>query len=422
VKNWLEQHDRWLLIFDNADDLSLVDEFLPAGSSGHILFTTRAHVMSGRAQRVEVEEMDAEEGALFLLRRTTMLARDAPLSSVSEAVRTAASAIVDAVDGLPLALDQAGAYIEETGCGLSRYLKLYQMQRKELHRRRSKRSTDHPEPVATTWSLSFEKVEEANPYAAELLRFCAFLHPDAIPEEFITEGASYLSPVLQSLASDPMKLDEAVGELLNYSLVGRHPETRSVSMHRLVQAVLKDEMDQHIQEQWAERTVGVVDHLFPFGTTDTWDLCQRYLPHAILCAAYIERWRMFSSESAGLLHKAASYLDDRAQYREAELLYQRALAIYEQVLGVDHLGTANCLNNLASLYAGQGKDEQAERLYQRALAIRERVLGAEHPDTVRVLGNYAELLKKMGREGEAAGLEARVEAIRARVRGSEEGK
>ncbi len=127
VKNWLEQHDRWLLIFDNADDLSLVDEFLPAGSSGHILFTTRAHVMSGRAQRVEVEEMDAEEGALFLLRRTTMLARDAPLSSVSEAVRTAASAIVDAVDGLPLALDQAGAYIEETGCGLSRYLKLYHM-------------------------------------------------------------------------------------------------------------------------------------------------------------------------------------------------------------------------------------------------------------------------------------------------------
>src|SRR5947208_16122968 len=126
--------------------------------------------MSGRAQRVEVEEMDAEVGALFLLRRTTMLARDVPLSSMSEAVRAAATAIVEAVDGLPLALDQAGAYIEETGCGLSRYLELYQVQRKELHRRRSKRSTDHPEPMATTWSLSFQKVEQANPAATELLR------------------------------------------------------------------------------------------------------------------------------------------------------------------------------------------------------------------------------------------------------------
>src|SRR6266568_1511308 len=128
--------------------------------------------MSGRAQRVEVEEMDVEEGALFLLRRTTMLGRDVPLSSVPEAVRVEAIAIVEAVDGLPLALDQAGAYIEETGCGLSRYLGLYQAQRKELHQRRSKRPTDHPEPVATTWSLSFQKVEHANPAAAELLRFC----------------------------------------------------------------------------------------------------------------------------------------------------------------------------------------------------------------------------------------------------------
>src|SRR5437588_8814842 len=191
VKNWLEQHDKWLLIFDNADDLSLVDAFLPSGSRGHILFTTRAHVLSGRAQRVEVEEMDAEEGALFLLRRATMLAQDAALSSVSEAVRTAATAIVEAVDGLPLALDQAGAYIEETGCGLSRYLELYKVQRKNLHQRRSKRSIDHPEPVATTWSLSFKKVEQANPSAAEVLRFCAFLHPDAIPEELLTEGAPY---------------------------------------------------------------------------------------------------------------------------------------------------------------------------------------------------------------------------------------
>src|SRR6266568_2551640 len=193
-------------------------------------------------------------------------------------------------------------------------------------------------------------------------------------------------------------------------------------MHRLVQAVLKDEMDQHSQQQWAERSVRIADHLFPFSTADTWHLCQRYLPHAILCADYIEWWKMSSSESAGLLHNTASYLDYRAQYREAELLYQGALMIAERVLGPDHPNTANCLNNLAILYRNWGKYKQAEPLYLRALAIREKVLGTDHPDTVRVLSNYAKLLKKMGREGEAAELEARVEEIRGKLLGSEEEK
>ena len=86
------------------------------------------------------------------------------------------------MDGLPLALDQAGAYIEETSCGLSGYLDLYQSYRSELLKRRGDLVSDHPESVATTWDISFKKIEEANPAATELLRFCAFLHPDEIPE------------------------------------------------------------------------------------------------------------------------------------------------------------------------------------------------------------------------------------------------
>src|SRR5205807_1677618 len=133
-----------------------------------------------RAERVEMDEMNEEEGARFLLRRIGMLASDAPLSAVPETIRTVATALVNVLDGLPLALDQAGAYIEETGCGLSHYLDLYQMQRQALLGRRSKQPVEHPQPVATTWSLSFERIEQANPAATELLRCCAFLHPDAI--------------------------------------------------------------------------------------------------------------------------------------------------------------------------------------------------------------------------------------------------
>ena len=150
IKRWFEEHVNWLLIVDNADDLPMTDTFLPHNGRGHILLTTRSHSMSGRAQRVDVEEMGADEGVLFLLRRAALMPPDGAPASIADAVRAQARAIVQALGGLPLALDQAGAYIEETGCSLSRYLELYQARRKDLLERRSKHPTDHPEPVATS--------------------------------------------------------------------------------------------------------------------------------------------------------------------------------------------------------------------------------------------------------------------------------
>ena len=380
VKEWFGQHTGWLLILDNADDLSLVETFLPTRARGHILFTTRTQLIGGRAMRVEMDEMDEVEGACFLLRRIGMLASDAPLSTVPETLRTVATALVNALDGLPLALDQAGAYIEETGCGLPHYLDLYQTQRKTLLARRSKRSTrEHPEPVATTWSLSFERIEQANPAAAELLRGCAFLHPDAIPEELLTEVASHVSPALKEMAADPLRFDEAISELLTYSLLRRLPDTHVLSIHRLVQAVLTDAMDPSTRQRWAAYVVQALAHLFPFGEVATWEVCQRYLPHAILCADSIEQWGIVSLEAANLLHNAASYLDDRAQYPQAEPLFQRALAIYE------------------------------------------RVLGPEHPDTIQTLENYTDLLRKEKRDKEAKTHEAQIEARKAKQQRSESG-
>src|SRR5205807_1852992 len=110
--------------------------------------------------------------------------------------------LVIALDFFPLALDQAGAYIEETGCDLVDYLQLYQTHRKDLLARRGMQATNYPDSVATTWSLSFQKIEQANPAAAELLRLCAYLSPDTIPEELIRDGTPYWSPLLQHAAAD----------------------------------------------------------------------------------------------------------------------------------------------------------------------------------------------------------------------------
>src|SRR5207302_3893211 len=153
----------------------------------------------------------------------------------------------------PLALDQAGAYIEETKESLSTYLTLYQQQRADLLKRRGGLVPTHPDSVATTWSLAFKNVERANPAAIELMRLCAFLATDAIPEELISEGAPHLGPILQPVAAGRLMLNAAPAELLKYSLVRRDTTTHTLSIHRLVQAVIKDEMNEEMQRQWTER-------------------------------------------------------------------------------------------------------------------------------------------------------------------------
>src|SRR6266852_6393874 len=137
----------------------MVRDYLPEGNTGHILLTTRAQAMGGFARKIELDTMDPQEGATLLLRRASLIATDTTLDSASPADRAIASDIVHAMDGLPLALDQAGAYIEETSESLSTYFTLYQQQRTELLKRRGELVPHHPDSVATTWSLAFEQVE-----------------------------------------------------------------------------------------------------------------------------------------------------------------------------------------------------------------------------------------------------------------------
>jgi tetratricopeptide (TPR) repeat protein len=419
VKGWLQTHRDWLLILDNADDLAMVREFIPPAVKGHLLLTTRAEATGRLAQRVEVEKMEPEEGALFLLRRAGIIAQDDPIDKASAQDCAKAKEISQVLDGLPLALDQAGAYIEETACGLAGYLNLYRTRRAQLLKRRGGLVADHPEPVATTWSLSFEKVEKANPAAADLLRLCAFLHPDAIPEEIIIEGADDLGPTLQPVASDPFELDAAIEELRKYSLLRRDPDAKTLSIHRLVQEVLKDGMDQDTQRQWAEGTVHAVNSAFPDGEYETWERCKRCLPHVQACAELIKQWDMEFTQAARLLNDAGAYLWRRAQYTEAESLYQRAFAITEKAMGPEHPYLAIRLNNLALLYRDQGKYAEAEPLYQRAIEIGEKTLGAEHPFVAIYINNLANLYRDQGKYAEAEPLYQRALAISEKALGPE---
>ena len=411
VKRWFETHTGWLLIFDNADDLAMVRDYLPEGTKGHTLLTTRAQAMGGLARKIELDIMGPEEGAELLLRRAGIIKEDATLEHASTTDRAAALDIVRAMDGLPLALDQAGAYIEETNESASNYLTMYKQQRAELLKRRGGLVPGHPDSVATTWSLAFERVEGANPAAIELMRFCAYLSPDAIPEELISEGAPHLGPVLQPVAAERSRLNAAIAELLKYSLIRRNATTHTLTIHRLVQAVIKDEMDEKTQRQWAERAVRATRQVFPFDEPPPWSRSQRYLPQALVCEELIKQWNLILDEAATLLNNAGIYLQNRGQYREAEPLQQDALTIGETMYGRDHLSTNYLLHNLAVLYRDQGKYEEAEPLYQRALAISEKALGPEHPNTAITLNNLAILYADRGKYEEAEPLYQRALTI-----------
>ena len=461
VKNWLQTYAGWLLIFDNADDLEGVRNFLPKQGKGHVLLTTRAPVLGIEAQGIELDAMKPEESDLFLLRRAKLLALDASLDTVSDIDRRKAQEIVETMGNLPLALVQAGAYIERTQCGLSGYLERYQKRRAELLKERSGLASDHPEPVATTWSLSFEKVEQTNPAAADLLRLCAFLHPDAIPEEILIDGASALTQALQAAANDVLALDNAIVELRRYSLIRRNLDAKTLTIHRLVQAVLKDTMHESYHYEWAERAVRVVNVVFPKVQFSTWERCQLYLPHVQLCAELIKQWNMGFPEAARLLNDAGYYLSERGQYPEAEALLKQALTIREkmpspeladiaqsqnnlaevyrlqgkyaqalplfeqslasrkQILGPEHPDVASTLNNIAKLYFHQAKYPQAEQLYQRALALREKALGSEHPDVALTLSNMATNYSEQGKYSQAEPLYRQALAIQEKALGSE---
>jgi tetratricopeptide (TPR) repeat protein len=415
VKQWLTTNTGWLLIIDNADELAVIDEFLPTTYGGHILLTTRAHA-TGHMANFPVQKMNKDEGTQLLLRRAKL--SETPLS---EKNRTDAEAIVTLLDGLPLALDQAGAYIEETNCGLAGYLTLYGTHRSDLLKRRGPLPSLYPEAVATTWSVSLQKVEQEKHSAIALLQMCAFLAPDEIPEEILTQGASYLGVPLNSVASNAFELNNTLAVAQRYSLVQRYPERNTLSMHRLVQAVVKDSLDEGTSRIWAERIVKVVNHVFPDVEFDVWPRCQPLLPHAQICAELIDHYHLAFPEAARLVYEVGVYWYQQAEYRQAEQFYLQARRLCEDVQGwgPEHLSTAYVLEGLATLYQAQGDYEQAESLYQDALGKKNKYLEPDDPDIATTMLSLATLSRLQGNYEQAEMLYQQVLPLYEKAWGSE---
>ncbi|MBV8234437.1 MAG: tetratricopeptide repeat protein [Acidimicrobiia bacterium] len=411
VRRWLGREPGYLLILDNANDPALVKPYLPPDPKGHVLLTSRAHNFDvlGIHESIGLPVLTPDEALAFLQKRT---GRKGPLDPAEqEAART----LAEELGYLPLALEQAAAYMVEHEETFAVYLDAYRTLRLKLLDEMGPVAGEYLETVRTTWKRGFDAVAAASPAASALLRLSAFLAPDAIPYELILEGASELgeplAPALASLPGGDHALNTLLTPLARHSLVRRAPEARAYSVHRLVQAVLLDELTAATREDLAERIVKALNRTFSDVDYADWPRCERLVPHALAARGWIEGEALRVPEAARLLSRAGYYLYHRARYAEAEPLLRRALALREQALGPDHPDTATCLHNLAALYDAQGRYAEAEPLRRRALAVHERALGPDHPATATSLNGLALLYDAQGRSAEAEPLYRRALAI-----------
>jgi hypothetical protein len=356
---------RWLLVFDNVSERASILRFLPPDGRGRVLITCQNPAWPP-GQVLEVLVLDTEIAAEFLISRT------------GGSDRASAVELARQLGGLPLALEQAAAYMQATGTSVASYLASFGGRRGDLLARGE--PVGYSGTVATAWSLAFDRVQ-TDPQAAGLLRLLAFCAPEAVPLSVLLRPrpglakhlADQVAAALTPLLEDPLAANDAVAALRRYSLITSAGDG-SVSVHRLVQAVTVDQMAPDLAEQWRQAAARVIEAAIPAdtGVPQSWPTCAALLPHAQAGLA---------EHSSGMA-RLGNYLSEQARYGPALELQRRVLGAQEQVLGAEHPDTLDTRHILARCTGEAGDPAAARNQFAALLPIRERVLGPEHPDTL----------------------------------------
>jgi hypothetical protein len=394
----------WLLILDNAADMASVVAFLPPAGLGRVLITSQNPNWPGQMLKVPVLDQDVAAG--FLVNRT------------GEQDRPTAWDLAGDLGGLPLALEQAAAYIQATGGTLAGYLALFHQRRAELLARGE--PTGYDKTVASTWALAFDRLQQTAPGAVRLLRLLAFYGPEAIPlrlllqprSELVEQLGGEVAPMLVPLLKDPLACGDAIMALRRYSLATPVGDG-SVSVHRLVQAVTIDQMPAELARQWHRSAAALIEAAIPDDTElpGTWQVWAALLPH-VLAALDL------TSDGMWLI---AHYLGNSGSYPAARDLFQLITQALEDddSYGAEHPDALAARHELAR-WTGQAGDEAGARnQLAELLRVRERVLGPEHPDTLATRGNLASWTGHVEDAAAARDQYAELLPVRERVSGTE---
>ncbi|MET3422639.1 tetratricopeptide (TPR) repeat protein [Actinoplanes tereljensis] len=399
---WLQAHPGWLLVLDNVERREDVDGLLAELADGHVLITTRRDVgweqITDGCLRVEVL---TPEAAVALLVR---------LSGQDD--EATAAVLAGELGCLPLALQQAGAYLRQTRTPMGRYLRRLRADPGGLLG--SVAAGDSARrAVAQVWSVTLEQIGGQSTVAVRLLRVLSCLAPDPVPRD-----------VLAGLDLDPPVVDEGLGVLASYNMITLSEATATV--HRLVQAVVADHVHHTTAdspdepEATADRddilsaTIRALGAAIPQGDAGkqpaTWPRWAALAPH-IAAVELVCPEDVSGVDLALLLNECAIFEQSQGRYRNAFRQKRRALTILEAALGPDHPDVAITLDNLAGSLQYLGRPAEAEPLQRRALIITETALGPDHPSVSITLDNLAGSLRALGRAAEAEPLQRRALTI-----------
>ncbi|GAA1022038.1 ATP-binding protein [Acrocarpospora pleiomorpha] len=398
--SWLQAHDDWLLVLDNVEDPKHVSKLLAQLRNGHIVITTRRLVAwPAEVTRLPLDLL-AKDAATELIALTSE-------RTIDPRERSAFEVIAAELGYLPLALEQAGAYIRESRISPEEYLSLLAGYPAHMYAASSE-GGDAERTIARLWRTHLDAIRERNAYAVRLLQVLACYAPNDIPRSIL--GAD----------SDRLVVLDALRLLSFYSLITLDKET--VSVHRLIQAVVsaEDETRSAIEEDSAPE-------LALAWLADAWLISTEQPP-----SDRVARRRMLSPhveslirhypvtaefrENAGIFHAAAAHERDDGNYIRAHRLISCALSISAAALGGEDPRTLEERNNLALLLGRLGRWKESKDEHQVVLQIQEKVLGKMHRTTLTSRSNLAVVLGDLGQLEEAeaenrAVLQARVQVL-----------
>ncbi len=436
----------WLVVFDNVLDLASVESFVPPAGPGRVLITTQnQHWPPGQA--LDVPVLDPGVAAEFLVDRTGNLDR------------VAAEELAAVLGGLPLALEQAAAYMQATGTTLAGYLPLFRARQADLLARGE--AAGHPAHVAATLGLALSRLADQAPAAAELIRLLAFLAPEPVPLALLLAGeqtaarlGAEVAAAIGPLLGDPVAAGDAITALRRYSLAS--PAGNGlVLVHRLVQAITRAQLSAESAGQWGQAAAALVEAAVPADPTlpAAWPACAALLPHAravfdltssgmrnvarylgysgsypaardlsqLIADAHIaiDSYGPEHPSTLTARHEFAYWTGEAGDAAGARDQFAALVPVLEWVLGREHRDTLSARHQLARWTGETGDPAGARDQFAALVPVRERVLGPEHPDT---LAARHELARWTGEAGDAAGARDQFAAllpIRERVLGAE---
>ena len=408
VIKWLQEQTNWLLVIDNLDDISVIEGFLPSTDcNGHTIITTRNPSTEGiPAQGIEVEVLDIETAVQLF--RILLNPPESEFLNDELEIRT----IVKELGCLPLAIEQAAAFIRESNRRINEYLPLYQKNRstrQKLQKWTPKGNRKYHYSVATAWKMSFDYVKQNSESsdAALLLQLLAFLNPDLILLKFLQSGSNGLDENLHNLLNDTVELDEALRVLAQFSLIKRVQSGQGIWIHRLIQEAIQHDLEEEDLPKWWEKVAKLCLYAFPKETNET------TRPH---CRSYEEQVYIPLSKSPQInsntlalsCARVGLFLGHDGKYKQAEILCEKAYNTYRGIQGERHPDTLTAMANLASTYWNQGRWDEAVTLQEKVLEVSKAVLGERHPSTLTAMANLASTYWNQGRWDEAVTLQEKV--------------